>query len=309
MGRRPVGCDINPLGAILVAPRLNPPDLEDVRDRLANFDWAAGAALPVEEDLLAFFHPETLRELSYLRDYLIRREADGTIDAVDRWIRMVAVNRLTGHSKGFFSVYTLPPNQSVSVESQRRINEKRAQEPDRRNVGELIFRKSKALLKSLLDEPFPPVEQATLLTADARHTADLADASVDLVVTSPPFLNVVDYAQDNWMRGWFCGFDTAALNISVTPKIPVWSQFICDTFRELSRVLKPGGWIAFEVGEVDKGTVKLEEHVIPAAQAAGLCAELVLINEQGFTKTANCWGIDNNRKGTNSNRVVLLHHG
>mgnify|MGYP000160800235 CR=1 FL=1 len=46
------------------------------------------------------------------------RTADGSLDTVDAWIRMVAVNRLTGHSPGFFSVYTLPPNQAASPESQ-----------------------------------------------------------------------------------------------------------------------------------------------------------------------------------------------
>ena len=30
---------------------------------------------------------------------------------------------------------------------------------------------------------------------------------VQLIVTSPPFLDVVDYATDNWLRGWFCGLD------------------------------------------------------------------------------------------------------
>jgi hypothetical protein len=33
---------------------------------------------------------------------------------------------------------------------------------------------------------------------------------------------------------------------------------------------------------------------------------LVLINAQQFTKTANCWGVDNNRKGTTTNRIVLF---
>jgi len=32
----------------------------------------------------------------------------------------------------------------------------------------------------------------------------------------------------------------------------------------------------------------------------------VLINDQKFTKTANCWGVDNNDKGTNTNRVVVF---
>ncbi len=50
----------------------------------------------------------------------------------------------------------------------------------------------------------------------------------------------------------------------------------------------------------------LEEAVLPCAIAAGLEPVLVLINDQKFTKTANCWGVENNSKGTNSNRVVVI---
>jgi hypothetical protein len=64
--------------------------------------------------------------------------------------------------------------------------------------------------------------------------------------------------------------------------------------------------VAFEVGEVRKGTVRLEEAVIPSAVAAGLEPVFVLINAQEFTKTANVWGVSNNRVGTNTNRVVVL---
>src|SRR6266478_758956 len=36
LGRRVAGCDINPLSSILTAPRLRPPTVRDVRDRLAS---------------------------------------------------------------------------------------------------------------------------------------------------------------------------------------------------------------------------------------------------------------------------------
>src|SRR5438093_5052180 len=45
LGRRAVGCDINPLSLILTAARLRPPTVRDVRDRLANLDWNYEGAL------------------------------------------------------------------------------------------------------------------------------------------------------------------------------------------------------------------------------------------------------------------------
>ena len=61
---------------------------------------------------------------------------------------MVAINRLTGHSSGFFSVYTLPPNQSVSIKSQKKINKKKQQTPPLRDVPAIIAKKSASLFVS-----------------------------------------------------------------------------------------------------------------------------------------------------------------
>ena len=71
---------------------------------------------------------------------------------------------------------------------------------------------------------------------------------MDLVVTSPPFLDVVNYASDNWLRCWFNGIDPSAIGIWTNRKPDVWSAQMTGVFKELSRILKPGGYIAFEVG-------------------------------------------------------------
>lgn len=149
-------------------------------------------------------------------------------------------------------------------------------------------------------------KRVVLLTEPAAQTPEIPSGSVQLVVTSPPFLDVVDYAQDNWLRCWFCGIDPNSVAITICKKLEAWQRAMREVFVELYRILLPGGHIAFEVGEVHGGELKLEEAVLPCGLEAGFTPVLILINDQRFTKTAHCWGVENLRKGTNTNRIVLF---
>ncbi len=298
-GHRVIGNDINPLAKILTAPRLNPPTLEQIEARLQEIHLSTDAEIDTE--LLVFFHEDTLREIYGWRTYFQQER----FDPVDAWLQMVACSRLTGHSTGFFSVFTLPPNLATSIVAQQKINEKRSQVPEYRNTKELILRKSKQLLRHSLPDCFQR-DDAILLTESADSTSQIAGESVDLVVTSPPFLDTIDYRQDNWLRMWFCGIEIEQGKIWQLRSLEDWAARMTDVLAELYRVLKHGGRVAFEVGEVRNGKVFLENAVVKASLDVGLVPEMLMINAQHFTKTANCWGVSNNKKGTNSNRIVIL---
>ena len=301
LGRIPCGSDINPLSRIIVAPRVRTPALKEIRERLDSIRWQDKH--PVEhEELLAFYHPDTLSRLERLRRWLLEKEGTGTMDRVDDWIRMVAINRLSGHSSGFFSVYTMPPNMAVSVERQVKLNSRRNQAPPVRNVTEIIWKKS----RSLLSNGGVSAPGDMLYTGQACRVPQVQDGTVGLTVTSPPFLDVVSYESDNWLRCWFAGIDASRVAIANHKKVEDWQEFVRKVLGELARVTRPGGHVAFEVGEVRKGSVALESHVIAAAAGSSLEVLGVMINRQDFTKTSNCWGIDNNQRGTNSNRIVLM---
>jgi adenine-specific DNA methylase len=309
-GRRIIANDINPLSTILTRPRLEIPDLDAIETRLAKLRIASRVSTRL--DLSMFFHRHTLNEIVSLRNYLRRRHASGSEDAVDRWIRMVATNRLTGHSPGFFSVYTLPPNQAASAENQIKINRKLKQKPAYRDTRAIILKKSRQLQRKLSAEERRCLHAAAIsaqfLTCAADNTEDIRAESVQLTVTSPPFLDVVQYANDNWLRCWFNALDadSIAKQITMSKTITAWSTKMACVFAELYRITKSGGWVAFEVGEVRKGKIRLDEHVVPLGIDAGFSCEALLINQQRFTKTANIWGVGNNRLGTNSNRIVVL---
>jgi hypothetical protein len=308
--RRVIANDVNPLSAVFARPRLETPQVSEIAARLNGINLTARVRNSI--DLSMFFHPHTERELLNLRAYLNARRRSRSEDAIDRWIRMVATNRLTGHSPGFFSVYTLPPNQAVSPENQIRINQRLDQKPEYRDVRDLILRKSAQLQSGLSgaerDRLRRAAAHARFLEEHAARTRAIEHNTVQLTVTSPPFLDVVQYAKDNWLRCWFNGFDAAEVGRRMTlcRSVDEWAVEMRSVFTELYRITRPGGWIAFEVGEVRRGSIRLEEVIAPAGEAAGFECQAVLINTQQFTKTANIWGINNNSMGTNTNRIVIF---
>jgi DNA modification methylase len=302
-GRRPLGNDINPLSKLLLRPRLEPPSLSEVVKVLDEVPW--DCHVDPWGELEVFYHPDTLQRLTNLRTFLLERAPIDDEDpdhAVD-WVRMIAINRLTGHSPGFFSVYSLPPNQAVTIEAQRKINAARQQVPEARDIRAIILKKTKSLLA---DGMMPRHPHGALFTCDASHTRGLDIGEVDLVVTSPPFLNIVQYAKDNWLRCWFAGIDVDSVQIAMHSRVDAWQDMVVQTLREQARVLRRGGHVAFEVGEVRSGKLLLEKIVWKAAEGLPFERLGVMVNQQEFTKTANCWGVSNNSGGTNTNRIVLL---
>ncbi len=309
MGRKVAASDGNPLCLMLLRPRLMPPSLSAVAERLRTIEqeraWRTSpASIASEHDLLAFFHPRVLEQLVALKAWFGKREESGAFDATDDWIRMVALNRLTGHSPGFFSVRTMPPNQAVSLQTQRRLNAKHEQKPPWRDVAALILKKSKSLLRDGV--PSLQARDVKLAVCPSQKMSYLKKNSVDLVVTSPPFLNTVDYKKDNWLRLWFADLKTEAVACDVHASLERWRSFVRDTFTEFARVVRSGGRVAFEVGEVRGGSVLLEEEVAGAVAGLPFVHAKTFINQQSFTKTANCWGVKNNERGTNSNRIAVF---
>ncbi|MFH1004892.1 MAG: DNA methyltransferase [Bacteroidota bacterium] len=311
MGRNIIANDINPLSIILSKPRLFIPDISELQKRLNEI--RVDYSLKSDIDLSMFYHPKTEAEIVSLKNYLQGKKENNAEDELDLWIRMVATNRLTGHSVNFFSVYTLPPNQAISAEKQKKINEIRNQKPEYKDIKKIILKKSYDLIVDVKAEIRNQLQKITstalFLNKDARFTDEIADSSVQLTVTSPPFLDVVQYADDNWLRCWFNGINIKEVAgiITMSKTIDEWSKIMLDVFKQLYRITKTGGYVAFEVGEVRNGKVKLDEVIVPIGLKVGFYCEGILINKQTFTKTSNIWGVKNNEKGTNTNRVVIFY--
>ena len=333
--------DLNPVSLFLARSRQSIPKLEDLirrteglplekierierMNRSAKIDRRSRAkgsrksrrntAIPLKDRrrLLPFFEERTLHEIFNLRSLLLAAKLYE--DKELAYIALTALSRLHGHSEGFLSVYSFPQI-SIMPAAQTRNNLKLGRKPEYRPVKPRIIRKLKTDLAMPLPAAFTEAASKNrYLQEDARKLRSIASNSVDLIVSSPPFLNKVDYQKDNWMRAWFLDLEES---IEQNPPTMIadlqgWCDFMEAVMREMGRVLKPQAHAVIEVGDISIGSrnYNLEEAMatrLPLRVIGGLLeVKELFINQQQFTKLSHCWSVANNKKGTNSNRCLVL---
>lgn len=116
--------------------------------------------------------------------------------------------------------------------------------------------------------------------------AGIPPDSIDAVVTSPPYSIALDYVKNDDHALQAMGVDVRQLRSAMTgvrgrgacEKLALYNDDMRQTFREVARVLKPGGGAAFVVGDatVDGSEVTTTATMAGWAEAAGLRAERVI---------------------------------
>ncbi len=117
---------------------------------------------------------------------------------------------------------------------------------------------------------------------DARTLAHVGDASVDVIVTSPPYLGTYDYAEQHLRRFGWLGLDAerfSAREIGARRKaqdpaqaLAAWQEDVDAFVAEMARVLKAGGRAYVVIGDsaVRDQVIAGDEAVRQAAARAGL---------------------------------------
>jgi hypothetical protein len=208
-GRNAGAIDINPVAFCLTKAKAEVPDLEDVKTRIqslhksydrnarAQSDWEAGELPPFFRR--AFYH-STLRQLLFLRRRLRWRA-----EAVDTFIAALVLGSLHGEmdrSPAYFSnqmprTICLKPAYSLRYWHRHRLY------PKKRDVFAMLGAKAEFRLQD-----GNAVHRGIAKLSDARKAAEVFPelaGRVRLVVTSPPYLDVTRFEEDQWLRLWFLG--------------------------------------------------------------------------------------------------------
>lgn len=265
--RRSIANDLNPLAYVLTRAKSAPPTwtsvnaavdaLEHGYSRGGNRDTDA----PGEIEML--YHRNTLSQLVYLRDHFLKRSRT-------KWTReqyMIA-GAISGilhgaHRKDGSSQYlsiSMPNTFSMSPSYVRKyIKENNLTKPDQDVFACLRDKLARLYLDAIPGQP----GSVTHRDAGALlHGSSLRPDSVNLVLTSPPYLRVVNYGQSNWIRLWWLGMDEVALSAgSGRRKLDAkldhqhnydsYREFMLRTLTGMRKVLCKTGIAVVVVGDVN----------------------------------------------------------
>lgn len=291
-----IGVDASPLAVFLSKAKLQNVTYEEVVKRLDEIDFFK-KILEGYDDFKDIYHQETYSQIMNLKKQLKNNR-------VDNLIKSIILGRLHGHSKSFFSVWTFNVI-SFSKERIKRQSEKRGIKPEFRDIKPRILLKAKTVLRDSVPEP----PESKIYHSDSRNLP-VENNSIDLIVTSPPFLNVINYIDDNWLRFWFLGIDREKLRDKIvqTANLEEYKKFIEDAMAEMNRVLKKGKYCIIEVGDVNHNSKKvyLDHMIVSLAKRNGFKIEKVMINYMESPKISRAFSRKNHGEGTKTNRCVIM---
>lgn len=251
MGRPSAGVDINPVAACIAGAKANPPSLLATLRRIDELERAflrRRAIRPSPSPFFeACFHRKTLQQVLFLREKLSWRAS-----LADRFITALALGALHGesHKSERYLSNRMPRTISTKPDySIRWWKERKSVAPDRDAFTVL---RTLARYRYKIE---PAALSGSVKLGDARRASRLFPSlrgKVKLIVTSPPYLDVTDYAEDQWLRLWFLGGDPAPAtrvypDDRLTRPDAYWT-FLGGVWRGLSPLLAPQSRVVVRIG-------------------------------------------------------------
>ncbi len=274
-GREAISSDVNDVAICLTRAKTSPPALRSLKVRISQLrkdfspsDWRESA-----KDADEFFHyayaPITLRQLLYLRENLNWKDS-----RVDNMLAALVLGSLHGEatSKRYLSnqmprTISTKPRYSVNFWKTRKLVA-----PDRDAFNVL------AEMAHFRYESPLPTGYSTVLHTDMRNLPRIIESTsarpIKCAVTSPPYLNVTSFEEDQWLRLWFLG------GLSHPKKGMVsrddrhgtadnyWS-FIADMWRSLGGVMADNAHVVIRIGSRKSTPEALKRGLTGCAQFSG----------------------------------------
>jgi len=274
--RKAIASDINPVAWCLSSAKAKPATFNDaeraIKQLQADYEVEDSAMLKREADALPeffsyAFHRETLKQLLFLKRTLDLRQQ------VNRFIAGVLLGHLHGevNRSDYYLSNQMPHTISTKPAYSVRYWKCHGLFPPERDVFSVLLNRAEFRLSDDI-----PSRRGTAARCDVRATHRVFRAyirSVDAIITSPPYLNVTRFEEDQWLRLWFLGgpanptYGEVSRDDRHSSGHQYW-DFLAEAWRSLALLLKPKGHLVCRIGTVKEDPEELAENLIESVKDA-----------------------------------------
>lgn len=231
----------------------------------------SGEAEALSEFFHHAFHESTLSELLYLRRELRWRES-----RVDCMIAALVLGSLHGEvSSSAYLSNQMPRTISTKPAYSVRWWERRNLRPPERDTFRVLRNRL-----AFRYESEPPWRHGRAYHCDVRKLPQRTRSRAHLAITSPPYMDVTNYEEDQWLRLWFLGGPERPSTNQISPddrhsSLGPYRKFLEDTWSALSKLLHPEANVVIRMGARHSQPRELVALTEETSRAAGRNARLM----------------------------------
>jgi len=254
MGRRAIASDINPVAFYVTKAKTNAPTPGSVLRRIAFLerDFFSGDWKQKSRHLPPFFRmayqAATLAQLLYLQNQLKWGDSD-----TDCMLAALVLGSLHGESSGSSSYLSnqMPRTISTKPAYSMLFWQNHRLQPPKRDVFAILRQRLAFRYASQ-----PPKRRGLIFQTDMRELpwiSQLRSKPIRCVITSPPYLDVTSFEEDQWLRLWFLGgaphptYKKISMDDRHEKPTSYW-KMIADMWRTLGLVLACDANVLIRIG-------------------------------------------------------------
>jgi DNA modification methylase len=321
LGRKSIASDLNPIALALCEAKNANLAKEEINKRIDELERKYDTSLYQQEAIAQsqsvhlIFHPRTLAQLCYLRRKLLKSPSQ-----IDKFLIGVILGILHGGERadgtsGYASI-DMPNTFSMSPDYVRKFVQSNELNRTFHDVFKLLREKTDRLYRKHGEVK----QDGIVIKANARNLSQVEllknfKKKVSLVLTSPPYLGIVNYAKQNWIRSWFLDQkpDEVSAELDDDLNLDEWIKFSKDVVIELKTFLKKDGVAVFVIGDVAKSrtsVIPLAREFSRMVREQKIFKNVWCINDaiSHTDKTTRIWA-DTKGNATATDRIVFLSDG
>ncbi|WP_161565731.1 DNA methyltransferase [Mycoplasma sp. ATU-Cv-508] len=245
LNRRAFAMDLNPLAYVLSRAKAKSFREKKLLRRVSNLEkefYSYSNKVDITShklnSLKTYYSDENLRQIIFLKDKLGINHL--SLDYIDNYILAITLGLMHGPMRKngesiYFSLH-MSNHTSMSENYVRKYAKKNCLEKPVDNIFEKISRR----ITTIFSRSEYSTNNAIVKIGNALEASKHFKIRPKLILTSPPYLNLVNYTQQNWIKMWMLGYenryDNKNIGIDDKHKENSYEKFICGYLYEISKI-------------------------------------------------------------------------